>query len=167
MIELIDVEKYRKKAATRFILHLFVICFLTVGVILGSVFSLIYSSLDYQLNLILNIVGDSLFGCFLVFYFFTIFPVVSHYYKIFKKINTVAYEHRRNVTYVEERAVKTMSNVKFRTLNFSYKEGENIYLENLYVLDNDIALKAGAHYSIYSYHNIIIKLEELDHATAQ
>ena len=165
MIELIDVDKLQRKAKIRFYIHLILVSLLAIGVILGSVLSLIYSPLDYNLNLILNIVIDSLFACFLVFYFFTIFPVVSHYYKLFKGINRVAYEHRRNLEYIEEKEPKTINNVNFRTLNFSYKEGENSYQENLYVLDSDIVLETGTHYSIYTYHNIIIKLEEIKDAT--
>ena len=165
MITLIDVEAYKKKSVVRFVTHLIVISLLVVGVILGSIFSLIYSSLDYKLNLILNIVIDSLFFIAVAFYFFTIFPVVSHYHKMFKRVNKAAYEHRRNVEYLEEKDKKINSNVSFRTLLFAYKEGENTYQENLYVLDNDIVLKAGAHYSVYTYHNIIIQLEEIKDAT--
>ena len=167
MTDLIDIKKTRKKACVRFYLHLICISLLTIGVILGSIFSLIYSTLDYQLNLILNIVIDCLFASFIIFYFFSIFPVVNHYYRLFRRINQVAYEHRRNLEYVEERESKTINNVIYRTLNFSYKEGENTYQENLYVLDNDIALKEGAHYSIFTYHNIIIKLEEKANAVTQ
>ena len=167
MIELIDVEKYKKKTAIRFYLHLIGVSLLTIGVIVASVLLLIFSSLDYNLNLILNIVIDSLLAVFLVFYFLTIFPVVSHYHSVFKRANSFSFEHRRNVEYVEEKPVKTVNNVNFRTLNFSYKEGENYYQENLYVLDNDIQLKIGAHYSIYTYQNIIIKLEEIKDATAK
>ena len=165
MIDLIDVNSLKKKTSVRFYLHISTIILLTIGVILGSIFLLIKSSLDYQLNLILNIVIDSLFICFLIFYFFTIFPVVRHYYKLFKGMNQVAYEHRRDLIYVEERESKTINNVKFRTLNFSYKEGENTYQENLYVLDNDFEFISGKHYSIYTYQNIIIKLEEKKDAT--
>ena len=165
MIELIDVENGKRKSAVRFVIHLIVVLLLIVGTATGSVLSLIYSTLDYQLNLVLNIVIDSLVVCFLIFYFFSIFPIVHHYYKIFKGMNPVAYDHRRDLTYVEEREIKTINNVKFRTFNFSYKEGEGTYQENLFVLDSDIELKAGAHYSVYAYQNIIVKLEEIKNAT--
>ena len=166
MIELIDVKKTKKKAITRLVLHIVVISILTISVLLGSIFSLVYSTLDYNLNLIVNITVDSLFVCFLVFYFFNMFPVVMHYYKLFKGINQIAYEHRRHLEYLEEKEIKTINNVEFRTLNFSYKEGENTYQENLYILDNDIELKVGCSYSIYTYQNVVIKLEEIGNAAA-
>ena len=167
MVQIIDAEKIKRKAIVRFIVHLIVVSLLAIGVVLGSVFSLIYSSLDYQLNLILNIVIDSLFFSFLVFYFFTIFPVVSYYFRTFRRINKTSYEHRRNVEYLEERDPKGISNVSFRTLLFSYKEGENTYKENLYVLDSDVAFKEGVHYSMYTYHNIIVSFEEIKDATVK
>lgn len=165
MTQILDAEKIKRNAVIRFYVHLIVISLLAIGVVLGSVFSLIYSTLDYQLNLILNIVIDSLFVSFLLFYFFTIFPVVAHYYKTFRRINKTSYEHRRNVEYLEEKEPKIISNVSFRNLLFSYKEGENTYQESLYVLDNDISLDKGTHYSIYTYHNIIVTLEEIKDAT--
>ena len=165
MIELINVKTVKKKAVLRFYLHIIVISLLTIGVILGSVFSLIYSSLDYNLNVILNIVVDSVFVCFLIFYFFIIFPVVNHYYKLFRRIDQVAYEHRRQLVYLEEKENRIINNVKFRTLVFSYKEGENTYQENLYILDNDFVLKEGAKYSLYTYQNVIIRLEDYGNAT--
>ena len=165
MTDLIDVKAIKRKSTIRFIIHLIVISLLTLIVISGSVISLIYSSLEYQLNLIINIIVDSGFTCLLIFYFFNIFPIVNCYYRLFKKINHVAYEHRRNLEFIEERNNKTIDNVKFRTLNFSYKEGENTYQENLYVLDNGYEFKKGEHYSLFTYHNIIIKLEEKSHAS--
>ena len=165
MIELINVKTVKKKAVLRFYLHIIVISLLTIGVILGSVFSLIYSSLDYNLNVILNLVVDSVFVCFLIFYFFTIFPVVNHYYKLFRRIDQVAYEHRRQLVYLEEKENRIINNVKFRTLVFSYKEGENTYQENLYILDNDFVLKEGTKYSLYTYQNVIIRLEDYGNAT--
>ena len=167
MTVVIDVDKYKKKSKIRFIVHLICLSLLIAGVVIGSVFSLIKSPLDYRLNLILNIDIDSLFICFLIFYFFNVFPVVVHYYKIFKNANHVAYEHRRHLRYEEERNIKTINNIRFRTLNFSYKEGEGTYQDNLYVLDNDIQLIVGKEYSIYTYRNIIVKLEEIKHAAVQ
>lgn len=165
MTVVIDVDKYKKKTKIRFIIHLICLFLLIAGVVIGSVFSLIKSPLDYRLNLILNIAIDSLLICFLIFYFFNIFPVVVHYYRIFKNANHVAYEHRRHLTYIEEKNIKTISIIRFRTLSFSYKEGEGTYLDNLYVLDSDIELKKGQKYSLYTYRNIIIKLEEINNAT--
>lgn len=166
MTSLIDVKSIRKKSKVRFYLHVFGITLLTLGVIAGSICSLLFSSLDYEINLILNIVIDSGYFCFLVFYFFSIFPIVKHYYKLFSKMNQVAFEHRRKLLYVEEKDNKTTNNVRFRTLNFTYKEGENEYQENLYILDNnDINLEVGKYYSIFTYQNIIVNFEEVKNAT--
>lgn len=165
MIDLIDVKNYKKSSAVRYYIHLIVVVFFIIGTITGSVLSLVFSTLDYQLNLILNIVIDSIIVAGLIFYFFSVFPIVHHYYKLFKGMNKVAYEHRRDLIYVEERETKTINNVKFRTLNFSYKEGEGTYQENLFVLDNDIQLNSGIHYSIYTYQNVIVSLEEIKNAT--
>ena len=118
MTVVIDVDKYKKKTKIRFIIHLICLSLLIAGVVIGSVFSLIKSPLDYRLNLILS----------------------------------------------KEKNIKTISNIRFRTLSFSYKEGEGTYLDNLYVLDSDIELKKGQKYSLYTYRNIIIKLEEINNA---
>ena len=81
-------------------------------------------------------------------------------------MNQVAFEHRRKLLYVEEKDNKTTNNVRFRTLNFTYKEGENEYQENLYILDNnDINLEVGKYYSIFTYQNIIVNFEEVKNAT--
>ena len=142
------------------------VCYLLYKYLLniGKITS-IYSSLDYEVNLVINIVLDSLYFCFLVFYFFSIFPIVKHYYKVFGKMNQTAYEHRRRLQFVEEKDHRTTDNVRFRTLNFTYKEGENVYQENLYVLDNDINLEKDKYYSLFTYQNIIISLEEVSNAS--
>ena len=164
MTSLIDVKELRKKSRVRFFLHVFSITFLTISVVVGSILLLLFSSLDYAPNLIINIVLDASYFCFLVFYFYTIFPVVKHYYKVFGKMNQVAFEHRRRLTFVEEKDNRVTDNVRFRTMNFFYKEGENIYQENLYVIDNDIEFVPDKNYSIYTYQNIIVSFEELNNA---
>ena len=165
MTALIDTKQLRKKSRVRFFLHLFGVIILTLGVITGSLLLLLLSNLDYIPNLVITIVLDAVYFSFLVFYFFTIFPVVKHYYKVFGKMNQVSYEHRRRLEFVEERDPRINSNVFFRTLNFTYKEGENDYQENLYVLDNNIELVKGKYYSLFTYQNIIISLEEVSNAT--
>lgn len=165
MTNLIDVKKMKKQAKTRFFLHVFGITLLTLMVIAGSICLLLFSSLDYEVNLIVNIVMDSLYFCFLVFYFFSIFPIVKHYYKVFGKMNQTAYEHRRRLQFLQEKENRVTDNVRFRTFNFTYKEGENDYQENLYVLDNDISFTKDKYYSLFTYQNIIISFEEVKDAT--
>ena len=164
MTSLIDVNELRRKAKVRFFLHVFSIVILTLMVIAGSICLLLFSSLDYVPNLIINIVLDSLYFCFLVFYFFNIFPIVEHYYKVFGKMNHVAFEHRRRLKFVEEKDNRDIDNISFRTLNFILKEGENEYLESLYVLDSDYQFEADKSYSLFTYQNIIVKFEVINDA---
>ena len=164
MTSLIDVNELRRKAKVRFFLHVFSIVILTLMVIAGSICLLLFSSLDYVPNLIINIVLDSLYFCFLVFYFFNIFPIVKHYYKVFGKMNHVAFEHRRRLRFVEEKDNRDIDNISFRTLNFLLKEGENEYLESLYVLDSDYQFEADKSYSLFTYQNIIVKFEVINDA---
>ena len=164
MTSLIDVNELRRKAKVRFFLHVFSIVILTLMVIAGSICLLLFSSLDYVPNLIINIVLDSLYFCFLVFYFFNIFPIVKHYYKVFGKMNHVAFEHRRRLKFVEEKDNRDIDNISFRTLNFILKEGENEYLESLYVLDSDYQFEADKSYSLFTYQNIIVKFEVINDA---
>lgn len=165
MTSIIDVKTIRKKSRVRFFLHLFGIIFLTLAVIAGSLLLLLLSNLDYIPNLVITIVLDAVYFSFLVFYFFTIFPIVKHYYKVFGKMNQIAYEHRRRLKYVEEKENRINENVRYRTLNFTYIEGENIYNENLYVLDNDVEFIKDKHYSLFTYQNIILSYEEAKDAT--
>ena len=166
MTSIIDVKEIRRKSRVRFFLHVFGITLLTLGVIAGSLCLLLLSNLDYIPNLIINIVLDSLYFSFLVFYFFSIFPIVKRYYKVFGKMNQVAFEHRRRLKYETEREVRVIDNVNFRSLNFTYKEGENDYNETLYVLDNnDIEFIKDKYYSLFTYQNIIISFEEANNAT--
>ena len=165
MTSLIDVKSTRKKSKTRFYLHVVGISILTTTVIVGSILLLLFSNLDYEINLVVNIVLDGCYFSFLVFYFFVIFPVVKHYYKLFSKMNQVSFEHRRRLCFVEEKEYKTTNNVKFRSLCFTYKEGENEYQENLYVLDSDIQFEENKYYSIFTYQNVIISFEEIQNAT--
>ena len=165
MTSLIDTKQLRKKSRVRFFLHLFGIILLTLMVITGSLLLLLLSNLDYIPNLIITIVLDAVYFSFLVFYFFTIFPVVKHYYKVFGKMNQIAFEHRRRLKYEAEKDNRINENVRYRTLNFTYKEGENIYNENLYVLDNDVEFIKDKYYSLFTYQNIIISYEEAKDAT--
>ena len=81
-------------------------------------------------------------------------------------MNQVAFEHRRRLKYETEREVRVIDNVNFRSLNFTYKEGENDYNETLYVLDNnDIEFIKDKYYSLFTYQNIIISFEEANNAT--
>ena len=101
----------------------------------------------------------------MVFYFINIFPIVFHYYSLFKNINEVATEKRRHLTYVKEVDNRTFSNVVYRVLQFSYKEGENEYIDNLYVLDNDYQFLENKAYKLATYRNIIIRCEEISDAS--
>ena len=59
------------------------------------------------------------------------------------------------------RANKEIDNTKYRVLLFKYTEGEKEYKENLYVLDNNINFDANREYKIITYHNVIIRFEEI------
>ena len=48
-----------------------------------------------------------------------------------------------------------------------YKEGEKEYKENLYILDSDVKLNPGSNYKIATYHNVIVKYEDLGYASIE
>ena len=161
MKELISINEFKKSAKTRYVLHIIFIVALITLTIAGSVCSLIFSTLDYQLNLILNIVIGVVVICFSFFYFLNIFPIVKHYYSFYKGLNEVSLEHRRRLVYLEESNNKEIDNTKYRVLLFKYSEGEKEYKENLYVLDNGINFDVNKEYKIVTYHNVIIRFEEI------
>ena len=165
MITLIDIKEGKKTSKRRFILHIILVSILSILVIGGSIACLLLSKLDYTWNLILNIAIWAIYIIFMVFYFINIFPVVSHYYFLFKNMNEVALEKRRHLTYVKEIDNRTMSNVVYRVLQFSYKEGENEFVDNLYVLDSDYQFEANKAYKIATFRNIIIRSEDISDAT--
>ena len=161
MIELISINEFKKNAKTRYVLHLIFIVALLALTLAGSICSLIFSKLNYNLNLILNIVVGVVVVIFALFYFMNIFPIVRHYYSFYKGLNEVNLEHRRRLIYLNECDNKEIDNTKYRVLLFKYTEGENEYKENLYVLDNDIQLNKNKEYKVITYHNVIIRFEEI------
>ena len=165
-MELININKFKKKAKIRYILNLVLVLLLLGGVATGLVLSLVLSTLDYQLNMIINIVVSILVTLVAIFYFANIFPVINHYYKFYKNMNEVGLDHRRSRKFVGELDNKTIQYVNYRVLLFSYMEGEREYKENLYVLDNDIKFVEGNSYKIATYRNVIVKSEDLTNAKA-
>lgn len=161
MTDLIRIKEFKQSAKVRFILHLVLIIVLLTSAIAGSICSLIFSTLDYNVNLILNIVCGVLILCFGIFYFLNIFPIVRHYYSFYKGLNEVNLEHRRRLIYLQEINEKEIDNTKYRVLLFKYNEGEKEYKENLYVLDNNVTFKENQEYKIVTYHNVIIRFEEI------
>ena len=167
MKTIIDIEGGKRKSKARFIVHIILVLTLSVGIITGSVLLLLLSTLDYIPNLIINIVVDVLLVVFLVFYFLNIFPVVNYYYKLFKGMNGLSIEHRRKMLYLGEKENKIISNVNFRVLDFSYREGENEYEEHLYILDSDVSLEVNKSYTLDTYQNIIVRYQEIADATTK
>ena len=161
MKELIDINEFKKKAKTRYVLHIVFISCLLVLTITGSILSLLLSNLDYTLNLILNIVITVLVALFTIFYFLNIFPMVKHYYSYYKNMSVVNLEHRRRVIFLKEINNKDIDNVTYRVAQFTYSEGEKEYNENLFLLDTDIKFVGGKVYKLDTYHNVIVAFEEI------
>lgn len=157
----IDIASNQKKAKKRFILHISLISLITALGITGSVLLLIYSKLEYTLNLILDIVICSLVAILLIFYFFNIFPLDIHYYRLYKNASSASLEHLRRMTFIKEVEPKDIDKVTHRVLQFSYREGEKEYIHNLYVLDNDVSFNEGTSYKLDTYHNVIVAFEVL------
>ena len=165
MKNIIDIDGGRRKSKARYVIHLILVIVLTAGIIAGSLLLLFLSNLDYIPNLVINIVVDSLFAIFLVFYFINIFPVVSYYHRLYKGMSSFTIEHRRKMQFIEEKETKIINNVNFRVLTFSYKEGEKDFQEHLYVLDSKEAFEASKCYRLDTYQNIIVRYQEIANAT--
>ena len=161
MKELIDINEFKKKAKTRYVLHIVFISCLLVLTITGSILSLLLSNLDYTLNLILNIVITVLVALFTIFYFLNIFPIVRHYYSYYENMSSVSLEHRRRVVFLGEIENKDIGTVTYRVVQFTYFEGEKEYNENLFLLDTGINFVHGQAYKLDTYHNVIIAYEVL------
>ena len=82
-------------------------------------------------------------------------------------MNETAYERYNGLTFVEEKDIKTIDRVKYRNLSFSYKERQQIYYQNLDVLDNDVAFNKGDILKVLTYKNVIVKYEVIHHASVQ
>ena len=76
-------------------------------------------------------------------------------------MNEVTLERHRRRVFEEELPSKNINLAKYRVVLFSYSEGEKEYRENLYVLDNEVEFKKDQPYKIATYHNVIIKCEEI------
>ena len=161
MNELIDINEFKRKAKTRFVLHIVFISCLLVLTITGSLFSLFLSNLDYTVNLVLNIVITVLVALFTIFYFFNIFPIVKHYYSYYKNMSSVSLDHRRRMMFFKEMDKKDIDNVTYRVVQFTYNEGEKEYNENLFLLDTCINFESGKAYKLDTYHNVIVSYEVL------
>ena len=161
MKELININEFKKKAKTRYVIHIVFICCLLVLTITGSILSLLLSNLDYTLNLVLNIIITVLVAVFVIFYFLNIFPVISHYYSFYKGMSEVNLDHRRRVVFYQEIERKDIHNVSYRVVQFVYNEGEKEYNENLLLLDTDVEFVSGQAYKIDTYHNTIVAYEAL------
>ena len=163
-MELININEFKKKSTRRYVLHIVLVSLLLAGTIAGCILSLLFSKLDYTVNLIINLSVSIVVAVLVIFYFVNIFPIIHHYYSFAKNLNEVGLEHRRRREFEKELDVKTINNVNYRVMLFSYKEGENTYKENLYVLDNDVVFEKGKAYKITSYRNVIIRFEDLSDA---
>ena len=167
MIEVVDINLAKKKSKTRYIVHLVLISLLTISIIAGALLLLLLSNLDYVINLVFDIIICASGLSFVIFYFINVFPVVRHYYVFYRGLNDVSMEHRRRMIFETEIEPKTMQNVEHRTLQFSYREGEKLYIDNLYVLDSDVIFENNKAYKIDTYHNVIIRYEVVQDATLQ
>lgn len=161
MKELININEFKKKAKTRYVLHIVFISCLLILTITGTTLSLLFSNLDYTWNLIINIVSSVLVAVFVIFYFLNIFPIVSHYYSFYKGMSEVNLDHRRRVVFYQEVERKSIHNVSYRVLQFVYNEGEKEYNENLFLLDTGVEFVKGQSYKIDTYHNTIVSYEAL------
>lgn len=160
MTSLIEIEGFKKKAKTRYILNIVIYVLILVSAIAGAVLLLLLSNLDYLINMILDIVLCCVVAIGSIFYFFNIFPIIHHYYAYYRDMNEIALESRNNMIFVEEQGTKLINNVKYRNLLFSYHEKQEIYQDNIYVLDNDVEFKKDHRYKLKTYHNVIVKYEE-------
>lgn len=167
MTELVDINVFKKKAKTRYVLNIVIYALIMTLVVAGAVLLLLLSPLDYYLNMIFDIILCSLTAVGSIFYFFNIFPLIHHYYAYYRDMNELALENRINMVFVEEQGTKTINNVKYRNLLFAYHEKQETYLENVYVLDNDVTFIAEHRYKLKTYHNVIIKYEENAYAEVQ
>ena len=165
MVVVLDYQRLKKKAKTRYIIHLISIALIIALTIAGALLLLLLSNLDYLLNMVLDILLCSIVFIFVFFYFLNIFPIVRHYYVFFKNANEVSLEKRNSITYVEEAGEKVIDNVKYRNLRFSYIEKQTTYYENLYVLDSDLTILEGTKIKAYTYHTVIVKYEVPNNAT--
>ena len=164
MTDLIEINEFKKKAKTRYLLNIIIYALIVTFAVAGAVLLLLLSSLDYYLNMVLDIILCCVVALGSIFYFFNIFPIIRHYYAFYRDMNEVALENRNNMVFLEEKGTKIINNVKYRNLLFYYHEKQEIFQENVYVLDNDTEFIAEHRYKLKTYHNVIIKYEDSPYA---
>lgn len=164
MVNLIDINKEKKKSKTRYILNVVFISLLLLMTIAGAILLILLSPLDYLLNLIIDIVLTCVVIVFTIFYFLNIFPIVRHYYMFYKNMNEISLERRRRVIFNNKEEITTKENVKYQSLKFFYQEQQKNYTEYLYLLDSDCPFVSGQAYKVVTYQNVIIRYEVIDDA---
>ena len=164
MINLIDINKEKKKSKTRYILNVVFISLLLLMTIAGAILLILLSPLDYFPNLIIDIVLTCVVIVFTIFYFLNIFPIVRHYYMFYKNMNEISLERRRRVIFNNKEEVTTKENVKYQSLKFFYQEQQKNYTEYLYLLDSDCPFVSGQAYKVVTYQNVIIRYEVIEDA---
>ena len=164
MVNLIDINKEKKKSKTRYILNVVFISLLLLMTIAGAILLILLSPLDYLPNLIIDIVLTCVVIVFTIYYFLNIFPIVRHYYMFYKNMNEISLERRRRVTFNNKEEITTKENVKYQSLKFFYQEQQKNYTEYLYLLDSDCPFVSGQAYKVVTYQNVIIRYEVIDDA---
>ena len=92
MTELVNINVFKKKAKTRYVLNIVIYALIMTLVVAGAVLLLLLSPLDYYLNMIIDIVLCSLTAVGSIFYFFNIFPLIHHYYAYYRDIRVCGRE---------------------------------------------------------------------------
>ena len=164
MVNLIDINKEKKKSKTRYILNVVFISLLLLMTIAGAILLILLSPLDYLPNLIIDIVLTCVVIVFTIFYFLNIFPIVRHYYMFYRNMNEISLERRRRVIFNNKEEITTKENVKYQSLKFFYQEQQKTYTEYLYLLDSDCPFVSGQAYKVVTYQNVIIRYEVIDDA---
>ena len=165
-MEVVNIKDGKKKATRRYVLHIIFIILLALLTISGAILLLLFSPHKYLTYAIIDVLIVSIVIIFFIFYFVNIFPLVYYYYSFYKGMNNFSLERARYLTFVEEKERKDINKVSHRTLEFSYKEGNNTYRENIYVLDNDeLSFRKGEIIKVTTYHNVLIRFEDENYAT--
>lgn len=159
MESLINIDDFKKKTKKRFIINVVLISLLLIVSIGVSVTLLLISKVEYTWYMVISIILTVSGALFALFYFLNIFPIVRHYYFFYKNMNPVSLDNRRHMVYLKEIEGREIDNVKYRVVQFNYREGENTFTDNLYILDNDVKFMIGRAYKLNTYHNVIVNYE--------
>lgn len=166
MIKVIDSFVEIKKAKRRYALGIVFISLFIAAIIATMVLLLVLSPKNYVPMMIIDIVVSAIGLSIVIFFFINLFPILRHYYKFYKALESGTMKRKKIVVFDHEDERKEKEGVFYRQLIFSYQEAGETYYDRIFVLDNDaLSFEKGKRVRIATFQNVLCEYEEVEDAT--